>query len=260
LKKIVLALTALTLLFALSGCQATSGGSGVFHNLLVNPMTKMLEFNASLFHGNFGISIIMMTFIIRLVLMPLTMKQYKTQNQMKGKMALLKPEMDAIQKKIKETKDPAKQKELQQEMMGLYQKHGVNPLNMGCLPILIQMPILMGFYYAIKGSHEIATHNFLWYNLGQASHIMAIIAGIIYYLQFRVSLQQMPAEQQNTMKFMGLLSPVMILFVSFTAPAALPLYWSVGGLFLIIQTMVLKRIYKKDELPQPGKQTSIDKN
>ena len=60
-----------------------------------------------------------------------------------------------------------------------------------------------------------------------------IIAGAIYYFQAKISLQQMPAEQQKQMKMMTMLSPMMILFISFSAPAALPLYWSVGGLFLI---------------------------
>ena len=141
-----------------------------------------------------------MTFFIRLVLLPLTAKQYKTQLSMKTKMNGLKPEMTAIQQKIKETKDPAKQKALQQEMMQLYQKHGVNPLNMGCLPLLIQMPILMGFYYAIQGSHEIATHSFLWFSLGQPNIAMAIIAGVIYYFQSVISMRQMPEEQQKQMK------------------------------------------------------------
>ena len=105
------------------------------------------------------------------------LKQYKTQANMKEKMDLLKPEMDEIQKKLKTAKDPKKQQELQKEMMGLYQKHGVNPLNMGCLPLLIQMPILMAFYYAIRDSHEIATHSFLWFNLGQPDIWLTALAG-----------------------------------------------------------------------------------
>ena len=217
----------------------------MFHTYIVNPMTAMIDFNASLFHGNYGLAIILMTLIIRLVIMPLTVKQFKTQKVMKTKMDALKPEMNAIQEKLKKTTEPDKKAELQKELMGLYQKHGVNPLNMGCLPMLIQMPILMGFYYAIKGSHEIATHTFLWFNLGEANIAMAIIAGAVYYFQSKISLQQMPEEQQKQMKMMTMLSPIMILFFSFSAPAALPLYWSIGGLFLIGQTLLLNRLYRK---------------
>ncbi|WP_110929204.1 membrane protein insertase YidC [Bacillus massiliglaciei] len=230
----------------LSGCSANTGGDGFFHRYFVSPLIQLLEFNADLFHGNYGWGIILATLMIRLVLMPLTAKQYKNQAAMKKKMEAFKPEMTVIQEKIKQTQDPSKKAELQQEMFQLYKKHGVNPLNMGCLPMLIQMPILMGFYYAIKSSHEIATHNFLWYSLGQADIIMALVAGLIYYFQFRLSLNQMPAEQQGQMKFMGLLSPLMILFISFSAPAALPLYWSASGIFLIIQTIILQKVYKRD--------------
>jgi YidC/Oxa1 family membrane protein insertase len=252
LKKLTLFISFLLISILLTGCSASGNDSGLFHTILINPMTKLIEFFANISDGNFGISIVIMTLLIRLLLLPLTMKQTKSQTQMKGKMETAKPEMAAIQKQLKETKDPVKQKELQQEMMKLYQKHGINPLNIGCLPLLIQMPILMGFYYAIKGSHEIATHNFLWFNLGHVDHIMAIIAGIIYYLQFRFSLQQMPAEQQNSMKYMGLLSPVMILFVSFSAPAALPVYWSIGGLFMIVQSIFLRRLYQKQDPNVPA--------
>ncbi|WP_182480515.1 membrane protein insertase YidC [Peribacillus asahii] len=243
----------------LSGCSLTDNNDGMFHTFLVNPIISLLDFNATLFHGNYGWSIILMTVIIRLLIMPLTAKQYKTQQAMKGKMDALKPEMTTLQEKIKSTTDATKKAELQREMMQLYQKHGVNPLNMGCLPMLIQMPILMGVYYAIKSSHEIATHSFLWFNLGQANIIMALIAGVIYYLQFKFSLHQMPTEQQQQMKFMGLLSPIMILFISFSAPAALPLYWSVGGLFLIGQSMLFNRIYKKQPANQ-STETTLEKS
>ncbi len=233
----------------------------MFNTYIVNPMTAMIDFNATLFHGNYGLAIILMTLIIRLVIMPLTVKQFKTQKVMKTKMDALKPEMNAIQEKLKKTTEPDKKAELQKELMGLYQKHGVNPLNMGCLPMLIQMPILMGFYYAIKNSHEIATHSFLWFNLGEANIAMAIIAGAIYYLQSKISLQQMPEEQQKQMKMMTMLSPIMILFFSFSAPAALPLYWSIGGLFLIGQTLVLNRLYRKHPETIPAQvQPALKKN
>ena len=124
------------------------------------------------------------------------------------------------------------------------------------------MPILMGFYYAIRDSHTIATHNFLWFSLGEANIMMALIAGLIYYLQFRVSLRQMPSDQQQQMKIMGLISPMMIMFISFSAPAALPLYWSTSGLFLIIQTTILQRSAQKESNEQSNMQThgSLKKN
>nr|WP_263326126.1 membrane protein insertase YidC [Neobacillus sp. Marseille-Q6967] len=234
--------------FLLSGCSASGvKGDGFFHTYFVEPFAVSIHFIAEFFNGNFGLAIILVTLIIRLALMPLMLKQYKNQMDMKEKMDNLKPEMEVIQKKIRDEKDPKKKQELQQEMMGLYQKHGVNPLNMGCLPLLIQMPILTGFYYAIRGSEEIATHQFLWFSLGHPDIIITIIAGLVYYLQFKVSQSSMPVAQQQQMKYMGLLSPLMIVMFSFNAPAALPLYWTVGGLFLILQTVVSRRLYQNNK-------------
>lgn len=247
---IILLLSLTTIL--LSACSAADGkGDGFFHTYFVEPFTVTIHFIAEFFNGNYGLSIILVTLIIRLVLMPFMLKQYKNQMDMKVKMDVLKPEMEDIQKRLKEEKDPKKKQELQQEMMGLYQKHGVNPLNMGCLPILIQMPILTGFYYAIRGSEEIATHQFLWFSLGHPDIIITLIAGIIYYFQFKVSQSNMPSAQQQQMKFMGLMSPLMIVMFSFNSPAALPLYWTVGGTFLMLQTWLGRKIYQK------GKETEM---
>ncbi|MBS4216042.1 MULTISPECIES: membrane protein insertase YidC [Neobacillus] len=231
----------------LSACSSQPSGKndGFFHTYFVEPFAKIIHFFAEVFSGNYGLAIIFVTLIIRLVLMPLMLRQYKNQMHMKEKMDALKPEMDAIQKKMKAEKDPKKKQELQAEMMGLYQKHGVNPLNMGCLPILIQMPILTGFYYAIRGSQEIASHKFLWFSLGHPDIVITIIAGIIYYFQFRVSQSTMPEQQRQQMKFMGLMSPLMIVMFSFSAPAALPLYWVVGGTFLTVQTLISQKLYAK---------------
>jgi YidC/Oxa1 family membrane protein insertase len=227
----------------LGGCQSMSSDDSFFQAAFVNPFTWLIHVFAGLTGGSFGLAIIMITILIRLVLMPLMLKQYKNQQHMKEKMELLKPEMDDIQQKLKKTKNPAEQKKLQQEMMGLYQKHGVNPLSAGCLPMLIQMPILMGLYYAIRGSSEIASHSFMWFNLGHSDIWITAAAGLIYYLQFKVSMSNMSEEQRKQMKFMGLLSPIMIVMFSLNAPSALPLYWTAGGSFLIIQTVLARMIY-----------------
>lgn len=251
---IVLLMTTTVLLSACSSQPKGGNNTGFFHHYFVEPFSLIIKSTANLFNGNYGLAIIIVTLVIRFALMPLMLKQYKNQMNMKVKMEALKPEMDAIQKKMKVEKDPQKKQELQAEMMGLYQKHGVNPLNMGCLPILIQMPILTAFYYAIRSSNEIATHKFLWFSLGHPDIVLTAIAGLVYYFQFRVSQSTMTKEQQNQMKFMGLISPIMIVMVSLNAPAALPLYWVVGGTFLTIQTFISHRLYhNKQNVPQADK-------
>lgn len=248
---ILFALTLILITSLLTACQASSGsGTSFFNAFLVEPFLDAIRAVAVFFGGSFGLSIIAITILIRLILMPLMLRQYKSQQTMKEKMDMLKPELDKIQKKIKESKKPEEQQKLQQEMFGLYKKHGVNPLAIGCLPMLIQMPVLLGFYYAIRGSEEIASHSFLWFSLGQPDLFITAAAGIVYYLQFKVSQSNLPAAQQKQMQFMGLISPIMIVFVSFNAPAALPLYWTVGGLFLIFQSMAARKFYSRKKNTQ----------
>lgn len=244
----------------LSGCAGVENKEGYFYNFLVRPFEYLLNFFGDLFNGSFGLAIIAITVLIRLVLMPLMLRNYKNQQGMKVKMDALKPEMDAIQKKIKAAKDKEEQMKLQQEMMGLYRKHNVNPLNMGCLPMLIQMPIIMGLYFAILHSPDVKEHQFLWYSLGSPDLIMTLIAGAVYFLQAKVSLWTVPEQQKQQMKMMIYISPIMIMFVSFTSMAALPLYWTVGGLLLIFQTWLGRKFYSNhpEKTVDPETAKSID--
>lgn len=251
-KKIgLLSILTTTMLF-LSGCAGVENQEGTFYNIFVKPMNGLLEFFSGLFNGSYGLAIIVITVLIRLVLMPLMLRNYKSQQEMKVKMDALRPEMEDIQKKLKDAKesgDKDEQMKLQQEMMGLYQKHGVNPLNMGCLPLIIQMPIIMGLYFAILYSPEVSEQKFLWFNLGQPDMIMMLVAGAVYFVQARVSLWTMPEQQKKQMKMFIYLSPVMIMFISLKAVAALPLYWAVGGFLLIVQTYLGRKLYYKEVEP-----------
>ncbi|RWR07521.1 membrane protein insertase YidC [Siminovitchia fortis] len=227
----------------LGGCSGVANQTGFFYDFFVRPFAWLIHEIGIALGGNFGLALIIITLLIRLVLMPFMLKTYKNQQLMKVKMDKLKPEMEEIQKRSKQAKNQEEQQKIQLEMMELYKKHGVNPLNMGCLPILIQMPILMGLYYAIRSSKEIASHTFLWFNLGHSDMIMTILAGLVYFAQAQVSLATVPEEQKKQMRLFSYMSPVMIIFISLNAPAALPLYWAVGGIFLIIQTYIGRKYY-----------------
>jgi YidC/Oxa1 family membrane protein insertase len=228
----------------LSGCSGVENKEGTFYNIFVRPFEFLIHFFGEMFNGSYGLAIIAITVLIRFALMPLMLKNYKNQQGMKEKMDKLKPEMDEIQKKLKEKNNTKEeQAALQQEMMGLYRKHGVNPLNMGCLPMLIQMPIVMGLYFAILYSTDIKTHPFLWFNLGSPDIAMTLIAGVVYFIQAKVSLWTVPEQQKQQMKMMIYISPIMIMFISFSSMAALPLYWTVGGIILIFQTYLGRKFY-----------------
>ena len=244
-KKITLLLFLAASVLVLSGCSAVENKEGFFYSIFVKPFDFSLDYLGNLFNGSYGLAIVVITIIIRLVLMPFMLRTYKRQQGMKVKMDRMRPEMEDIQKRLKETKDKEEQMKVQQEMMGLYKKHEVNPLNMGCLPVVIQMPIIMGLYFAILYSPDVKSHEFLWFNLGSPDILMTLIAGAVYFFQARVSLWTMPEQQKKQMKIMVYISPIMIMFISFTSMAALPVYWTVGGILLIIQTFIGRKFYSE---------------
>ncbi|MRX71628.1 membrane protein insertase YidC [Bacillus lacus] len=248
---VLFAVTAAAVL--LGGCQQAGAGGitsetpGLFNHYVVYPFSYLIKAFAGLFGGSYGLSIIVITLLIRFCLMPLMVRQTKMSMNLKEQMAVIQPEMKVIQEKMKRAKDTDAKTKLQQEMMQLYQAKGINPLASlgGCLPMLLQLPILMGFYYAIQQTPDIAAHSFLWFNLGSADRILPLLAGVIYYIQFKVSLITMDAEQRKQMAVLGYLSPVMMAVFSFSVPAAIPLYWCVGGIFIIAQTWFIQKMYSK---------------
>ena len=258
-------LLALLLLVTLTGCGAINepideNTTGFFNHFVVYPFSFSIKFFAVLFDGSYGWSLVLMTLLIRLGLLPLMMKQYKNQINMREKMKVIQPAMKELQAEFKDKKDRQSQQMMQQQMMQLYKKHNFNPItSMGCLPMIVQLPILMGFYWAIMRTPEIAEQTFLWFNLGERDLILPFLAALVYFVQFKVSQSGMPVQpgQENMMKVMGFLTPVMMGVFSFNLAAALPLYWTIGGMFLIFQSFLAKMIYKQ---PQPVMTTSVEKN
>lgn len=219
----------------------------------VDAFSRLITYFGDLFGGDFGLSVILLTLLIRAILMPLMWRQYRSGKTMQAKMKAMQPELEKLKDKFKDRKDADSQRLMQQEMLQVYQRHQFNPLAIGCLPMLIQLPFLMGFYYAIRHTPEIGAHPFLWFNLGHTDPIMPIVAAAIYFVQARVGLSIQAAtpgspNAAGPMKWLIYLSPVMIGIFSFQAPAVMPLYWSAGGLFLIGQSLLFDRIYRTRHL------------
>lgn len=232
------------LLAILTGCQAVENEEGFFYSTFVKPMDVVLDFFGNdLFNGSYGLAIIAITLIIRIILLPFMLRTYKSQSMMKVKMDTVRPLMEDIQARMKTAQTQEEKLAIQNEMMTLYKEHNINPLNMGCLPMLIQMPIIMGLYFAILYSGDVKTHTFLWFDLGTPDIFMTIIAGIVYFIQAKVTMWTVTESQQAQMKWMMYFSPIMIVIISFTSMAALPLYWSISGLFLIIQTIIGRKYF-----------------
>lgn len=207
--------------------------------------------------GAYGVAIIVITVIIRLLLAPLQQFQLVTQRKTYAEQRKLAPEVAELRKKYR--KDPQR---LNTEMMKLYQEHGVNPLSgmIGCLPLVIQIPILTALYYVFTTwAHSHGAEYFLFIpNLNENPNHHLIGAGIpvpqIAYLIFpllaalttlvQTRMLQMPPppnpteqelqtlQMQRTMLW---ISPLMIGYFALNVPAGLGLYWFVGNLVSIIQ-------------------------
>lgn len=220
-------------LVIVSGCTQinqpiTSESTGIWNEYFVYPLSLLLTWIANYFNGNYGLSIVIVTLLIRFVMLPLMIQQTKSSKAMQA----LQPEIQKLREKYS-SKDQKTQQKLQQETMGLFQKHGVNPLA-GCLPVLVQMPILLGFYHAIMRTFEIKQHQFLWFSLGSPDYILALLAGVTTFAQQKIMMGQAPPNPQ--MKMMLYIMPIMIIIFAVNFPSALSLYWVIGNLFMIVQT------------------------
>ena len=204
---------------------------GIWDRFFVYPLSQIIIYLAELFNDNYGWAIIVVTILIRIVILPLMIKQTKNARAMQE----LQPEIEKLREKYS-AKDQRTQQKLQQEMMALFQERGVNPLA-GCLPILIQMPILIALYHAIMRTEEISGHTFLWLALDAPDpyYILPIIAGITTFIQQKMMMVSSMADNPQ-MQVMLYTMPIMIFIFAIFFPAALTLYWVVGNIFMIAQT------------------------
>lgn len=247
-KKLLLSGTLLSVLVFLSGCMGRDSDgnpSGIIYEFLVVPTQRVIIQLADLFGGSYGLAIIAITLIVRLIILPLNLNQSKKSIVQQEKMALIKPEMEEVQKKQKAAVTPEEKAAAQQELMSLYKDNDMSMLGgVGCLPLLIQMPIFTAMFQAINLSGEISNSTFLGFSLGDQNIALAIAAGAVYFVQSYVSMIGLPDEQKKQMRTMMYVSPLMILMVSFTSPAGLGLYWFVGGIFAVFQTVITNFIFK----------------
>lgn len=193
---------------------------------------------------SYGLAIILFTIIIRVILLPLNIKQTRSQ----VKMQEIQPEIQKLQTKYKN--DPQK---AQQEMSKIYKENGVSPLS-GCLPLLIQMPILFALYYVFYNLPNIDGVSFLWLpNLAAKDpyFILPVLSFATTYISSSmVAAKNKDNPQAKSMSSMNIMMAGMMGFMSINFKSALVLYWVVNNLIQIAQTYVMKRLEenKKSEL------------
>jgi YidC/Oxa1 family membrane protein insertase len=221
----------------------------VWYLIIGNPVLNVLIALSHLLSGSFGLAIIALTIIVRLISWPLTKRQLKSSKALQD----MQPKIQELQKKYGKNKQ-----KLQQETMKLYKEAGVNPL--GCLwPMLVQLPIWIALYQAIMRALATTPENlldlahrlyswdivnqaiplnshFLWLDLGSSGDfILAIIVGGTMWVQQKMT--QAPAVdpgQQSTSRMMTLMMPLLFGFITLMVPSGLALYWAVSNIIGII--------------------------
>ncbi|USS89729.1 membrane protein insertase YidC [Fructilactobacillus cliffordii] len=228
--------------FTLSGCVQTDAHGkpyGFVYDYLAVPGQHVMDWLAQ-YVGGYGWSLIVITVVVRLLLLPMMVSQVKKSTVQQEKMALVKPQLTKLQKLMKNAKTQQEQVELNQQMMRLYKDNNISMTGgIGCLPLLIQLPVFAALYAAIRYSPQLSHTVFMGIQLGQKSLLLAILSLIVYGIQGYLSMLGMPKDQRKQMGFMMLISPIMIFFVTMSSPAGLGIYFFIGGLFAILQQLIV---------------------
>jgi YidC/Oxa1 family membrane protein insertase len=212
---------------------------------------------------NLGIVILILTVVVKILLLPIAYKTYMSG----AKMRVLKPETDALNAKFEKNADPMKK---QQEQMALYRKAGVNPLS-GCIPLLLQFPILIALFNFVPAAIELRQQGFLWaddlstfdsiWNFGYVPFINSVygdhvslfaalmfVSTIIYTYMNSSMMPQQGSTQMPGMKFMMYFMPVIFLAVMNSYAAGLSWYYFLANMFTFVQNFIIKKIVSDSKI------------
>ena len=191
---------------------------------------------------SYALAIILISILLKIILFPLMQKQMKSTMNMQE----VQPKLEYLKKKYKN--NPEKMNE---EVMKLYKEYNINPMA-GCLPLLIQMPILIGLFGALRQYNfdPIEHATFFWIpNLAEKDplFILPILVALTMFLQQKISMSATPSAAENpTMKTMLYVMPAMMLFVCWQMPSGLCLYWAFFSILSIIQQFFMNKQKKKE--------------
>lgn len=224
--------------------------SGLWEFLFVKPIAFLiLKLGYAI--KNFGLSVMIIGILIRIVLLPFSKKsQMQSLNMQKAT-----PEIQRLEIKYKDKTDSESLMQKSQETMAIYKKYGVNPLS-GCLMAFIQLPLFFGFLQAINRVPAIFEGKFLGLSLGMnpttgiakgnyAYIILIVLVMLTTYYSFKKTLNQTAATQQSQNKSMLIIMLVMIFVASFSLPTAIALYWIVTNAFIVVQNYIIDRSINK---------------
>lgn len=237
--------------------------NGLWESLFVKPLGYII-IRLGLFVNNYGLAVIILGLLIRLILLPFTKKTMMQSENMKK----AQPEIQAIQRKYGNSKDQAMAMQMSQEMMIVYKKYNINPAG-GCLVTFVQIPILFAFLEAINRIPAIFEGYFLTLQLGTSPFvgikdgnfyyvILIVLIILTTYFSYKFSLNtstgnpEQDKQMEMTMKFMI----IFISIASLSLPTALALYWIVSNGFVIFQNIILKKMLNKSSTNKKKKKNS----
>ncbi|MBT9282108.1 MAG: YidC/Oxa1 family membrane protein insertase [Hydrogenibacillus schlegelii] len=210
--------------------------NGFFDAFFVYPISLLIDWFGAL-SGSYAVAILAVTVIVRVLILPLVFNQYKNM----AKMQKLQPEVQKIREKYQ--KDPEK---MQRELLKLFQAHDVSPMG-GFWPLIVQMPVFIALYDAVRRSPHIKSAHFLWLELGSRdpTFVLPLVAALAQLLTVYVTQKINPMPQgAPQMRLMLVLFPLMTFFITLSLPAALPLYWTFSSLFTLVQTFLFKDLLR----------------
>nr|WP_191995732.1 membrane protein insertase YidC [Streptococcus sp. k-628] len=238
------------MLLVLTGCvnvdKSTGQPTGVIWNTFGAPMAEAIKYFANDKGLGFGVAIIIVTIIVRLIILPLGIYQSWKATLHSEKMNALKHVLEPHQTRLKEATTQEEKLEAQQALFAAQKEHGISMFGgVGCFPLLLQMPFFSAIYFTAQHTEGVAQASYLGIPLGSPSMILAACAGVLYYLQSLLSLHGVEDQtQRDQIKKMAYVSPVMIAGFSLISPASVTLYWVVGGFMMILQQFIVNYIVR----------------
>lgn len=239
-------------------------GSSSFGNAILHPLSAGLLWGLNHLHrwvGNYGIAIILLTFLIRLAFYPLTQRSMVKMKEMGEAMKKLKPQIDRIKAKYKKMgRDMQSRSKMNEEMMALYQKEGINPLGgmSGCLPMLLQMPIFFALFTMLPRAIELRGAPFFGWihdlSMPDPFYILPLLMGASMVFS---TLMTSPQGMEGAQKMMLWFMPIFFTYICLWAPAGLTLYWLVNNLLTMGQQGIINRQVnqRKEEAARSRKST-----
>jgi len=241
-KRLVVGLSLISLVVFLAACSntpVTQSSSGFWDRYIIYNASQFILWLAKLFGGNAGVGIIAFTLLVRILIFPLSYISTKSM----GKQQAIAPQLKELQQKYS-SKDTATQQKLREETQKLYAEAGVNPV-MGCLPVVVQMPFMIALYQAIARTDALKSGTFLWMNLAHADpyFVMPILAALFTAATSYVSMLAQPTRNASSWVMVAV-SPLLILFMAFSFPSAISIYWVVTNAFSLVQTFLIQNPFK----------------